>query len=192
MLIVLGGFLGNGRKMFAHRLAKRKNFHLYDTDAKKMRRFELQRGGAIKEMVQRPYREEQRLFLYKNVLADFSKISKMHPDMIIEDSFHRTAAREYFLTEARKYFKPVVFIWIDSDEAHVAERIRHMVTTGAIGSYEEGVRRRKSAAKHFTQDHTMRVFKCVKGDEAELDALWSLICGMTNGDMNAKLDALLQ
>ncbi|HTR18613.1 MAG TPA: hypothetical protein VMH91_01370 [Candidatus Paceibacterota bacterium] len=181
MLILLGGFLGSGRKMLAKQLAYRQKFYLYDTEAKKMHHPEFQSDGSVKEVTEPPKSEEQRMFLYKRIVDDFPRLSKMYPDTVIEEAFHRIGPRDYFITEAKKFFDPVVFVWVDSDEAHVEERMRRMVKLGLVKNLSEAMNRRRRAARHFNQDPSMRVFKCVKADSAEADALWTLVRGIAAG-----------
>lgn len=176
MLILLGGFLGSGRKRLARQLAKTYGFHLYDTEAKKTHRSVFQEDGSVKDVVQRPRTNELRSLLYKTILDNLPVESKMYPDTIIEDSFHLKEPREFLIKEAAKYFAPIVFVWIDSDETHVEERLRRIVERGLIANVEEGHRRRRGAIHQFDGlNPGSHVFKCVRGDQAEVDALWALI-----------------
>ena len=100
----------------------------------------------------------------------------MYPDLIIDDAFHREEAREYFFSEAKKYFNRVVFVWIDSAEPDVAVRMQHMKEVGMIESVEGALLKRQRTAAKFQPLHPgVPVFTCVKGDDAEADALWQLI-----------------
>lgn len=175
MLIVLGGFYGSGRKIFAKKLAARHQFHLYDMEAVRSRSFRFTNAG-VREATRWERSDMERGHLYRKVLETFPIVSKTYPDTIVEDGFHRRKLREFFLKGAAEYFKPVVFVWIDSDESHVEERLRRMKRSRIAGSVEEGIRRRRGAARTFDGlAPETRVFKCVRADDAEVAALWTLI-----------------
>ena len=179
MLIVLGGFLGSGRKALAQKLADCKGMYLYDMEAKYMHTLVRGKDGTVSEVKRRPTKDFQRLWIYQRVLQELPMLSKLHPDTIVDAVFQRRQPRKYFLEEAKKYFKPVVFVWIDSDESHVEERLRWMKARRIIPTVEDGIRRRQAAANLFDGlDPGERVFKCVRGDAAEADALWTLIQGV--------------
>lgn len=176
MLICLGGFLGSGRRILARKVANKYGLHLYDAESKKAHLHVFDKNGRVKEVLQRPTTDELRRFLFSRIIEDFPKLAKMYPDMIIHDAFHRAKPRTYFFAEAKKYFDPVVFIWIDSDEAHVEARVRHMQEIGLVGRFETAVQRRKKAVLAFEQlGPDTPVFKCVQADDAEVEALWALI-----------------
>lgn len=176
MLICLGGFLGSGRRILARKLAERHRFHLYDIGSKKIRRHVFKKNGRVKEVALQPNTEELRLFLYQRIIEDFPRVSKMYPDTIVNDEFHREMPREYFLSEARKYFDPVVFIWIDSDEIHAKGRLRHMVEIGMLPDLGRALKGWRRATRTFDPPKPdTRMFRCVNADNAEAEELWALI-----------------
>lgn len=177
MLICLGGFLGSGRKLLARIIAEKYGLHYYDIDAHKMHRLIVSTGGrGVRDVPVQPTTDEYRMQIYRNVLADFSRLAKMYPDIVVDDAFHRRLPRETFLKEARKYFGSVVFVWIDSDESHVMERLTVLRARRIIRSEKKALARREKAAQEFEPlKPDTRVFKCVLGDQAEGEALMSLV-----------------
>lgn len=149
MLICLGGFLGSGRRILARRLSTRLKFYYYDTESKKLHRHTFNKSGHVREETQHSTTDKEQLFIYEKILKDFPLISKMHRDVVIDDSFHRAKPREYFLVEARKYFDTIVFVWIDSDEEHVANRFRLMQITGMTNGIRGALQRREREQKEF-------------------------------------------
>ena len=176
MLICLGGFLGSGRRILARKLAEKHQFHLYNIGSKKIHRHVFKKNGRVKEVVLQPNTEKLRLFLYERIIEDFPRLSKMHPDTIVNDEFHRETPREYFLAEARKYFGTVVFIWIDSDEIHVRGRLRDMVEIGMLPDFGRALKGWRRATRTFDPPKPdTRVFRCANADDVEAEALWALI-----------------
>ena len=176
MLVVLGGLLGSGRRVLARKLAEQQHFHLYDMDAKYPHRHVFDETGRAKEVTVRLHTDEARLSLYKRVLEDMPKLSKMHPNIVLEDPFTRAKPRDAFFNAARKHFDRVVFVWIDSDEPNVTKRLELMRRKGLIQSIQTALERRKMVAAGLERlDPSTRVFKCMLADDVETKALWTLI-----------------
>lgn len=179
MLVVLGGLLGSGAKTLANELATKYRLHRYDIDGRKLRLFSMDNKGNFK--VRQPNTDEETLKVYKNVFKDFPLLSKMYPDVVVDDTFHREAPREYFLSEARKYYNPVVFVWIDSDDASVRVRLKHLWKRRRIRSVEQALHKRdRAAAKlQLPAPPAPRFSYRVSGDERiaaeQVAALWELV-----------------
>lgn len=177
MLICLGGFLGSGRKILARGLAQKRGFHYYDLDQKKIHEFVPDASGSMMSVVRGGQSDEMRMLTYKHALAEFPSLAKMHPDMVMDDAFHRDAPRDYFFSEAKKYFKDVVFVWIESDDAGAEGRIRAMIERKMIkGPLERELRRREMSKIHF-QAFTEQplVFRFENSVDAAVEKLDTLI-----------------
>ena len=100
----------------------------------------------------------------------------MHANAIVDDSFHRETPREYFLSGARKYYKEVIFVWVESDEASVGERLEHMQKLGMIRSVAEATQRRRSAIEtlQLPASSVLRFFFSTSGKK-QVAAVWELI-----------------
>lgn len=143
MLIVLGGLLGSGAKTLAGQLAMKSGLHHYDIDQKKLREPVLDPHGDFR--ILQPRTDKDRVKVYESVFKEFPLLSKMYTDVVVDDVFHRDVPREYFLSEARKYFDPVVFVWVESDEDSVKIRLERMEKAGKVPSLAAAMRRRKTA-----------------------------------------------
>ncbi len=179
MLVVLGGLLGSGAKTLANELAKQRGFYRYDIDRKKLRRPKFDQRGNFK--ILQPETDAQKLRIYESVFEEFSLLSKMYPDVVTDDAFHREAPREFFLSEARKYYDPVVFVWIESDEDSVKIRLERMEKEGKVPSVAVAIRRRKMGQMKMQPlpQSTPHFFYRVSGDERiaaeQVAALWELV-----------------
>ena len=184
MLVVLGGLLGNGARTLADQLAARFGLYHYDIARKKIRHPTFDRRGDFR--ILQPRTDKDRVKVYENVCKDFPLLSKMYPDVVVDDTFHRDIPREYFLSEARKYYTPVVFVWIESDEASVRVRLERIRQAGKIESVDGALRRREKA--HAKQQPfppaTPIFFHRTSGKEGiaaqqiadqKISALWELI-----------------
>jgi predicted kinase len=147
MLVVLGGFVG-GRALLARKLAEELHFYYCDINAYKMHTHDIGRDGHVRSKTQEPQGDEARLFLYRRVIGDFQLLAKMHTDVVVDSSFHRAGPREYFLREAEKYFKPVVFVWVEASEDDSLGFLRRMEKKGVI-DVKEGLARREQAKENF-------------------------------------------
>jgi predicted kinase len=175
MLVVFGGFLGSGRKRLAREFSERTGFYYYDVDTKLMTEFHWN-DGKVREHKRRVVSDQMRVQLFRQVLADFQKLSKMYPDMVIDSPFHRKKSREFFLEEAKEYFDRVEFTWIDADEKDVSERLERMVSKGVIASTEEGVHRREREVRGFEPfTDEPRRFTYRGGDTNAVDALIAMM-----------------
>ena len=73
----------------------------------------------------------------------------MHQNVVVDESFHRANSREFFFAEARKYFDKVIFVWIDSDDEHIKNRLQFMRATGMIKSVRWALQKRARQEKEF-------------------------------------------
>ena len=149
MIILLGGFLGSGRRVLARKIAKRLGFYYYNIERKKLRAFKFNTNREVRHRTIQPRSDVERRRMYAQVVEEFPLLSKMYPDIVIDDAFHRAGPREYFFSEAKRYFRDMVFVWVDSDEKWVGERFVHMLKKKVIRSIEDARRRRLSAKKRF-------------------------------------------
>jgi len=180
MIICLGGLLGDGRKQLANRLAMRFGLHHFDIDRKKLREFSLDGTGNFK--VLQPDTDEERLRVYDFALKEFSLLSKLHSTIIVDDTFHREIPREHFFSEARKYYGPVIFIWIESDEISVGERLERLRKSGMTTSVREAERRReRSRALLQLPPPSVPRFFYTTYDKKQVLALWELIQNTAKG-----------
>lgn len=147
MILILGGFIGSGRKMLAHELALREGFHHYAMDEHKLTKFREKNGEVIERKMS--FRTDpMRRMAYKRAIRDMERLIKMHNNIVIEDSFHRKGPREYFF-QAIQRFHPVDFIWIECDESSVTKRLQKMKKKGLIGSVRRCLERRERAIAQF-------------------------------------------
>jgi predicted kinase len=176
MLILLGGFLGSGRKVLARRLAKKHGLYPYDMEQHKLHGHFFNKKGEVVEYSTVARTDEGRMRIYRQALQDFPRLSKMHPDVIIERTFHRKGPREYFFTEARNYFDPVIFVWVTSDGAYVQKRLSKMSRKRLVASVDTASRERETAEREFQPFETEPVtfFNEGNADEAA-ERLWALI-----------------
>jgi hypothetical protein len=176
MLVCLGGFRGSGRKYLAKQLSKRHGLHYYDTTTKKSHKLRFKRDGSVKQQLNNPATDEYRTHVYSRVLADFQLVSTMHSDVVLEETFHRNGPRNFFLTEAAKYFKPVIFIWIECDESLVVSHLEILKEKRIIGSIKKSLKRRERAKKEFDGlPPSTPLFDCKRIDGSEVERLWSFI-----------------
>lgn len=180
MLICLGGFFGSGRRILAHRLSARLGFHYYDLDAKKFHRYDITPNKTVRERIQQPNSDKERMRIYDNALKDFPLASKMYHDVILDDAFHRQEPREYFLKEARNYFDQVILVWVESDEASLEGRFIEMKRRGLIRNVESAMRRRKRAERNFQEFAVPPLtFRHTTSDDEATEALARLVSGET-------------
>lgn len=149
MLICLGGFLGSGRRILAKKLAAKLGYYYYDIDEKKLHdtRVSLVRRPKVKRI--HPGTDEQQVALYDQVLREFPRLSKMYPNVVVQDSFHRAKPREYFFSAARRSFDRIVFVWVGSDEKFVEDRLMHMREIGIIHNVHRTYARREREIAEF-------------------------------------------
>jgi predicted kinase len=174
MLIVLGGLLGSGRRILADELALRYGLYHHDIDRKKLRWPPRVRGDRVR--ILQPRSDEERLGVYKSALTEFSMLSKMYPDVIVDEGFHRELPREYFLSHAKDYYDPVIFIWIDSDDRSVRERLGRRHKEGRLESVEGALRiRKKQMAIVQEPQPTVLRFNHTLSEEDPFSLLWEKI-----------------
>ncbi len=149
MLIVLGGFLGSGRSLLARMLATETGFHYHSFHEKKMRHLVRDERNMEKVRTIQPNTDELRMRICEEMLNDFPMLSKMHDNVIVEDVLHRKIPREFFLKEAKRYFDPVVFVWIETPDDTTEARLKAMEKKGIIPSVSVALQRRTFVMKEF-------------------------------------------
>jgi hypothetical protein len=175
MLLVLGGFLGSGRKLLAQEFSQRTGFYYYDMDAQLMSEYVLTEG-VVRERKRRIRNNVVRLELLRRVLGEFKLLSKMHPDVVLDGSFHRKELREFFLREAGNYFDRVEFVWVESSDESAAARAPQMVGKDMITTTEEAMRRRDRAKRNFEPFATpLPTVVYEHGDKQAIDRLIELV-----------------
>lgn len=161
MILLLGGFLGSGRSMLARNVARRLNFHYYNIDQKKLHMLKFNARGEVGRRTVQPSTDAERQRVYARVIEELPLLTKMHPNIIVDDSFHRAAPREFFFSNVKTRFKDMLFVWIDSDDQWVEERFASMLEQKMIQSIEGAQRRRARAQKRFQQfEHQPLTFFC--------------------------------
>ena len=176
MLIILGGFLGTGRKSLARAFSERYGYHYYDMDQKRFRVYARMRDGTVRERLQRPHTDNARMHLCRRVLEDFPLLSKIYPDTVMSNAFHREKPRGYFLTQASQYSNPVIFMWIESSESLVSKRLADMKERGMIASIWGAKRRREKMRAEFEPfEQKPFIFEHGESDAASADRLWELV-----------------
>ena len=177
MLILLGGFLGSGRKILARELVSAYGFHMYDMDCFRMRRRDVDKHGAIRERKLPARTDKERLYIYECAARDLPILAKMYDDVIIGRSFHRKTPREYFLAQVQKYFDPVIFVWIDSTEESALERIREMYGKKLVESIAGAECERERCIREFEPFAEPPLRYIHEGDIASsAERLFTLIC----------------
>lgn len=149
MLVILGGFVGSGRNAFARGLEKRHGFYFYDMDQHGLDAnfFNTSRQFVTQRI--RPDSDAGRLHIYRKTIESFHLVSKMHENVVVTATFHRAVPRNYFFSEAKRYFDPVIFVWIDCEEKKAQERLKRMRRRNVIPSVDRSVRNRAKAQEEF-------------------------------------------
>lgn len=151
MIIVLGGFVYNGRHILARHLAGATGGHLYPVGDKKLRQPGLSRKGVLIAGVKQPNSDEEYDALYNKIAADLPMLVKLHDTVIIDDVFQREAPRERFLAAAKRLDR-TIFIWIDSPDETVASRVPYLQKIGVVKDEADAYRKleaRKSQMQFF-------------------------------------------
>lgn len=176
MLICLGGVFGSGRTMLAKKLAAEKNLHYYSINERKFRVHVRDQAGKVRDYVQQPETDEQRLILYKRAIRDLPMLAKMHDHVVVDSGFLRKESRNYLLAETKPLFTHVVLVWIDSPDEWATRRFEQMRATGILGSIGEAEKRR-AAGKEIFQELPPGTahFVHTTSDKADIEALWRLI-----------------
>jgi hypothetical protein len=174
MLVVLGGLLGSGRRPLAEKLADKYGLYHYDIDGKKLWRPSPDKRGNFK--VLQPSTDAERLTIYRTALREFPLLSKMYPNAVVDESFHREIPRKYFLLEARKYYSPVIFVWVDCDPQWAVKHIEDMHERGVTASVQNTLRWREKAQALLQEPagSAPRFFSTVI-DDAQVEDLWRLV-----------------
>lgn len=175
MLILLGGLIASGKVHLANRLAMLKGMHPYDMSRNKRPQLSFDKRGLAR--VVQPKTDAEWLSVYEKAVGDFHMLAKMHTDVIIADTFHRKVPRDYLLSEAKKYFDRVVFIWVESGSEATAKRLKRMRSLGILRSVGDGMQRLKAASifAEFPDASTPRFVSTEENIDAQCDALWEMV-----------------
>jgi len=175
MLIVLGGLLGSGRQLLAREIAQAHSVKLYEIKQHLHHRGYRTPEGQYSQYAVRPQNDDQRMRVYEKALKDFPMLSKQYENVIIERAFNR-ALREYFLAQARQFFDPVVFVWVESDDEHAERLMRRMVRRRLLRSVAGGMAIRQSQRAEFQPLlEVTPVFKNHRNRKAAAAELWEMI-----------------
>ncbi|HEY4488211.1 MAG TPA: AAA family ATPase [Candidatus Paceibacterota bacterium] len=150
MIVFLGGFFGSGRESLADKLADTLGFFCLDVYSRKDRWRALQ-GGVLREYVREPKHDADTLCIYERVVEEFPLLSRMYPDVVIHDSFHRRSPRTYLLDAAREHFGDPVFVWIEASDERAYERFLRRRAMGVISDVERAVALRRRQREEFEQ-----------------------------------------
>lgn len=131
MIIVLGGFVYNGRHALARHLAAVTGAYLYPVHDRKLVQPNISRRGVITAGVRQPNSDQEYDQLYGKVMEDLPMLSKMHEVVIVDDAFHREGPRERFLAAAKKLDR-TIFVWIDSPDQTIADRVPFLQKSGVV------------------------------------------------------------
>ena len=128
MLICIGGFPGSRRKRLTHELSKALGFYIYPLRRTK-HSLSLEGLHKLTRPARNvPYSDEMLVQVYRKVGEDFPLLSKMYPDIIVKDHFHREVPRELFFKVAEQYFGPPLIVWAESSEEQSAARLGGRLT----------------------------------------------------------------
>ena len=175
MLIVLGGLIGNGKVEIANHLASQKDLHFYDLSRKKLPSMYYDKRGNP-TFVQ-PQTDAGWISVYEKVVADFNLLRKMHSNVILVDSFHRKAPRDFFFEQARSYFDKISFIWIETSDDAARRRLSRMWRSGIVYSVEDGTRRleRARAVAELPPASVPRFVSKIGDIDAQCVTLWEIV-----------------
>lgn len=115
-----------------------------------------------------------RMVLYRRVLEDLPRLSKMYLDVVVDAGFPRAISRDFFFSEARKYFDDVLFVWVELDEESVRRKLNKRDENFAKWS----VHKRELTKNEFqAPDPSTTVFKYTGGDftDETLEAFYDLV-----------------
>lgn len=129
MIICIGGFPGSGRRRLTHDLSKALGFYIYPLGETKRKPSFKGLHKFIRPARGSPYPDGILIQIYKRIVADFPLVSKMYPDIIVKDHFHREIPREFFFAEAEKYFGPPIIVWVDASTEQSVARLRDVLTS---------------------------------------------------------------
>jgi len=170
MLIILGGYIGSGRRALARELALRQELHLID-----LSRFDFRlitRGGGHVAKVPTTARDS---YACTKAIQEFPLLSKMYANVIIEHVMHLKGPRTLLFEAARKYFDRVVFVWVESEEGP-DERFALMMRNKVIRSLESGRRERQQQMEEFEPFGTPPITFIRKADSTlAAKELWELV-----------------
>jgi len=127
MIICIGGFPGSGRRRLTHDLSKALGFYIYPLRETKRKPSFKKLHKLIRPARGSPYPDGTLMEIYKRIVADLPLLSKMYPDIIIKDHFHRETPREFFFGEAEKYFGPPLIVWVEASAERSAARLRDVL-----------------------------------------------------------------
>jgi len=148
MMLIVGGFSGSGKRYVVRAFAEKYGFYQYPIREKMLRMFVKDRRGLMREQVLQPKDNNEQLRIYERIASEFPRLTKMYPHVLVTDTFHKAAPRNFLLGEARKYFDNTAFVWIHSDEQSTARRMLAR-NPSAQPSIEEKLRTKKVQEQEF-------------------------------------------
>ena len=149
MLICIGGFWGSGSRELEKKLI-RKGFHSIDISNYHEKRGFIDKDGLFRERAVPPKSDDDRMRLFRRLIEDFPRLSKMYPNIVIRATLHRSAPRRYLVSGARPYFDRVHLAWLSCSQEVRERRAREWISeeTPRFGKKE----RRDEAAQSEFQD----------------------------------------
>lgn len=127
MLICVGGFPGSGRNRLSRDLSKALGFYNYPlSEIKHSPAFKRMHRGARASPVA-PYSDDLLVRVYREAVSSFPVLSKMYPDIVMKDHFHREVPREFLFSEAKKYFGSPLIVWTDASFETSAARLEEVL-----------------------------------------------------------------
>ncbi len=149
MLLLLGGFLGSGRRLLAKRIAKKYGFYRFDIETRKLPAHAFNVRRELVEKREKPKTDADRIKLFEKVVEDLALLSKMYDNIVLDSTFHRERVRDFFFKSTKKIFDRVEFVWIDSDEEAVGQHLEEMAQKKLIASITSALNQRELAKQQF-------------------------------------------
>lgn len=154
MLILFAGLIGTGKTTLSKGVAEKLGFYRYDIDEVKKKiypedpDFEYNMKNGI------PFSDETRIKVFEKATEDLKKLSGIHKNIIVDETFHKKNTREILFKIADKYSEGYVLIEVTSPEDVVKERLLKKERKGHILSdpYKMYLSF-KQAFEPFTEEH---------------------------------------
>lgn len=150
MLLILGGFLGCGRRVVAQRIGKKAGYYFYNIDERTPLLFSFDKTGRLNRRMKWNMTDDERIEFYdKVVLPDLALLYKQRGNVVMDDTFHRIRVRGHVLAHAVRIFDDVRFVWIEASDETVRETLEAMVAAGTLKSVPLALKRRAVAVRNY-------------------------------------------
>ena len=132
MIIFVGGLPGAGKSSVSRRLADKLGFYYYDIDEIKKEVYQQDPDFEHNMAHGIPFKDETRQKVFERVVEDFKYMRDSYEHMVVDETLHKRELRHVLFDGAKKYFKNYFIIWVEVDEAIVAQRFASKVREGHI------------------------------------------------------------